>query len=192
MPAPALEDIERLLQPISADAPAGGSLRHDGINDKIREARREDDASIPQGVWERPLKVAEWGSVITLCTEVLERRSKDLQVAAWVAEAWTIVFGVPGAMRGLELVSGLLARYWEGLYPALDDGDDEPRVRVLDWLDGALARRLRSAKLGDERTEIAFGDWERARVSGDPEEGPTREGLLARMSMVGAPRWAAF
>jgi type VI secretion system protein ImpA len=191
MPAPTQTDLERLLAPISPDAPAGVSLRQQGTYDRIREARREDDASLPQGAWARPLKVADWGTVVSLAAEALERRSKDLQIAAWLVDAWALLHGIVGATRGLELVAGLLDRFWDGLFPELEDGDDELRARLLEWIDDALSRRLRAAKLGDDRVAIAFGDWERA-APGAPEgaASPTREGLLARMSMVGAAEWS--
>src|ERR1700722_6866094 len=70
-------DIEKLLSPISAEHPAGESLRYDGTYDKVRDARREDDASLPQGVWKTELRKADWHVVESLCTEALETRSKD-------------------------------------------------------------------------------------------------------------------
>ena len=75
------DDVERLLRPIPGDNPAGAYLRYEGTYDRIQEARREDDPTLPQGVWERTLKKADWKSVRTICTEALETRSKDLQIA---------------------------------------------------------------------------------------------------------------
>lgn len=192
MSVPTNDDIERLLRPIAGDAPAGASQRYEGVYDKIREARREDDASIPQGDWARPLKVADWNAVVSSATEALEMRSKDLQIAAWLADAWAQLHGVAGAKRGIELVAGLVERFWDGLYPLLDGDDDEPRARVLDWMDGALARRLRAAKLGDDRVSIVYGDWDRPVTMADAEGAPTRDGMIARMSLVGASRWAGL
>jgi type VI secretion system protein ImpA len=195
MPAPASTDIERLLAPISAAAPAGVSLRGESAYDRLREARREDDPSIPQGVWQRPLKIADYTGVVTVAVEALERRSKDLQVAAWLADAWAYLYGVEGLARGLELCAGLLERFSEGLFPQPEpDGDDEARGRVLGWLDDALVRRLRLAKLGDDRISLTFAEWEHAETGGGGDGGPgtTREGLLAKTSLVGAARWAAI
>jgi type VI secretion system protein ImpA len=194
MPAPATTDIERLLLPISAGAPAGASLRGESTYDRLREARREDDPSIPQGVWQRPLKSADYNTVVTVAVEALER-SKDLQIAAWLADAWAYLYGVQGLARGLELFAGLLERFWDGLFPELPpDGDDEARGRILGWLDDALVRRLRLAKLGDDRVSLTFAEWERAETGGGGDGGPgtTREGLLAKTSLVGAARWAAM
>jgi len=55
-------DLERLLTPISGDNPAGQFLRYEGMYDRIQEARKED-ADLPQGVWERELKKADWNKV---------------------------------------------------------------------------------------------------------------------------------
>lgn len=43
--------------------------------------RREDDPGLPQGVWERELKRADWDKALSLSLGVLRERSKDMQVA---------------------------------------------------------------------------------------------------------------
>ena len=48
-------DLETLLAPIPGDNPAGEFLRYEGTYDRIQEAR-EEEANLPQGVWERELK----------------------------------------------------------------------------------------------------------------------------------------
>ena len=190
MPEPTAADVERLLTPISAEAPAGVSLRYEGTYDKIREARREDDPSIPTGVWERTLKVADYGAVQKLGDEALERRSKDLQIAAWLVDTWAHVYGLAGVRRGIELTAGMCARFWDAMFPVIEDGEEEARARIFDWVDDALALRIRTAQLGDERAQLTFHDWERAKP-GVETDGPSREALLARMTMIGAARWAA-
>ncbi len=75
-----------LLNPISADKPAGENLRYAPVYDKIKEARREDDDA-PQGDWKRERKVADWPLAIKLISEALATKTKDLQLAAWLAEA---------------------------------------------------------------------------------------------------------
>ena len=59
-----------LLNPISADKPAGDSLRYAAVFDKIKEARREDDDA-PQGEWKRERKVADWPLTIKLISDCL-------------------------------------------------------------------------------------------------------------------------
>lgn len=187
------EEVERLLSPISAESPAGPSLRFDPLYEKLREARREDDATVPRGVWERPLKAADHAGTAALAADALAKRSKDLQLAAWLADAWVELHGLVGATRGLDLVQGLCNRFWEGLHPVLDEDGDEARGGVLSWLDEALARRLRGVALGGERGTITLRDWDRAASppADEEEHAPTRETLLARLSLVGAARWAS-
>jgi type VI secretion system protein ImpA len=193
-PAPTDTDIERLLKPIGADAKAGISLRYEGTYDKIREARREDDSSLPPGVWERPLKAADQSAVAALSADALEHRSKDLQIAAWLVEAWASLHGFLGAARGIALLAGLCDRFWDTMFPPLDDDNDEARARILDWVDDALARRLRAVRLGDERGPFTLADWERASAEPRPDDAgaPSREALLARISLVGSAHWAAM
>jgi type VI secretion system protein ImpA len=81
-------------------APAGRDLRYEGLYDRVREARREDDASLPQGIWKAPLKRADWAEVSTLCEQALTHESKDLQLAAWLLEAWLAVHGFRGLSWG--------------------------------------------------------------------------------------------
>ena len=81
-------DITALLQPLPGDAPCGVSLIHDLEYDAIRAARRADDPSLPSGIWQTALKVADWQAVEHGCRNVLATRSKDLTIAAWLGEAW--------------------------------------------------------------------------------------------------------
>ena len=95
-----------LLNPISADKPAGENLRYAPVYDKIKEARREDDDA-PQGDWKRERKVADWPLVIKLISEALATKTKDLQLAAWLAEALLNREGVAGLREVLDLIAGL-------------------------------------------------------------------------------------
>lgn len=131
-------DLEPLLRPLSPDAPSGRSLRYEPLYDQIREARREDDATLPQGVWQTPLKRANWSQVAELCQQALAHESKDLQLAAWLTEAWGIQQGFSGVERGLRLITALVERFWDSLWPALEDEDAEARLAPLAWLDDKL------------------------------------------------------
>ena len=82
-------DLQKLLTPVRGDSAAGRSLRYEPVFTEIRQAREQDDPSLPMGEWERPLKKADWKLVARLCSELIAHRSKDLQLAAWLCEAWT-------------------------------------------------------------------------------------------------------
>jgi type VI secretion system ImpA family protein len=138
-----LLDLDLLLQPIPGEAPAGPSLRYDPVFDALRELRREDDALAPRGVWRSRLKLADWPAVIAQTQSALATRSKDLQLAAWLAEALAVRHGLAGTTAGLALLAGLAGRYWPLLWPAAgEDAEEDARLTVLEWLDGKLAERL--------------------------------------------------
>ncbi|MCB1025438.1 MAG: type VI secretion system ImpA family N-terminal domain-containing protein, partial [Acidobacteria bacterium] len=83
--APVIE-LDALLKPIPGESPVGESVRYSGVYDQINEARREDD-DLAQGQWKTDRKIADYREVIRLAVPVLEKESKDLQIAAWLSEA---------------------------------------------------------------------------------------------------------
>ncbi len=139
-------DLAAFLAPLdtdTAEGPAGPSLRYDPVYGRIREARTEEDASLPMGEWTRPLKKADWRAAEMLCTELLQRRSKDLQVAAWLTEAWLHRHGIDGLIAGARLLEGLVREFWEGVHPRIgDDGDADMRAAAFVWANDTLAHVL--------------------------------------------------
>ena len=101
--------IDLLLTPITPDNPCGADLAFAPEVDEIARARLADDPSLEQGAWVTALKEADWKFVGKRCAALLETRSKDLQLAAWLAEASTRT----GGMRGLADGLGLVAALWE-------------------------------------------------------------------------------
>src|SRR5205085_3457300 len=85
---PFAPDLGPLLAPVPGAAPCGSSLRYDPAFLALRPSREEDDATLPMRECERPLKKADWRAVANDCLAMLTR-SKDLQLAAWLADAWT-------------------------------------------------------------------------------------------------------
>src|ERR1700747_1793185 len=107
---------EDLLQPIPGPSPSGPSLRYDSLYEKIKEARREEE-DVDQGDWKRPRKVADWPLVIKLASETLATKSKDLQIAAWLAEALLRQEGLRGPPAGLGVLHGPLEGFWDVVPP---------------------------------------------------------------------------
>jgi type VI secretion system protein ImpA len=158
-------DVDQLLEPISSEAPAGAFLRYEGTYDRIQEARREDDSTLQQGVWKRDLKRANWNSVSEICIEALEKRSKDLQIAAWLLESWIQLYGFAGAREGLKVLLGLCQAFWDTMYPSLED--PEFRLAPLNWINEKLFLRLKFVSITDPDTRgthvaYCFADWENA------------------------------
>ena len=158
-------DEEKLLTPISGDNPAGESLRYEGTYDLIQKAREEED-DLPQGVWEREIKKADWNKVKDVCIEALENRSKDLQVAVWLTEALLHLYGFSGVREGLKLLMGLCEGFWDHLYPEIDEDDLESRVSPIVWMNEKLFLKLKLVQVTQPESVDTFpytwADWETA------------------------------
>mgnify|MGYP006421639731 CR=1 FL=1 len=141
--APAQIDPEALARPLDGASPAGAQLRYDPVYDEVKEARSADAEYLPQGIWQRDIKRADWPLVAERAHEVLRGRSKDLQFAAWLTEAMTHLHGLSGMAVGMRVIARLSQGMWDDLYPEIDDEDGaEPRLLVLEWLDRVLPEAI--------------------------------------------------
>jgi type VI secretion system ImpA family protein len=112
------------------------------------------------------LKRADWQAGETICVQALETRTKDLQIAGWLLEAWLHVHGFPGVEAGLKLLTGLCKNFWDDLYPTLAGGDVEDRIAPIEWINQKLSLKLKQIPL-TRPSETApqshsFADWESA------------------------------
>jgi type VI secretion system protein ImpA len=126
-----------LLDPIPGENPSGENLRYAPVYDQIKEARREE-LDVLQGDWEREVKRADYAAVIKLASEALAKKTKDLQLAAWLAEALLRREGIASFHQALVFIRALLENFWDTLYPELEDGDPELRAGILEWLGSKL------------------------------------------------------
>jgi type VI secretion system protein ImpA len=137
---------EDILNPISGENPSGRNLRLSAVYDQIREARREDDL-LAQGAWQHERKVADHALALRLAQEALATQSKDLQMAAWLCDSLLRRDGIGGLRDGLVLCQGLVDRFWDTLYPQIEDGDLEDRVTPLEWIASKLLTPIQSVPL---------------------------------------------
>ncbi|HEY0777014.1 MAG TPA: type VI secretion system protein TssA [Gemmatirosa sp.] len=158
MPALDPDTLAAILAPIPGESPAGQDLRYDPRYDVVRDARREDD-ELPAGGLATERKVADWPRVQADAITLLSTGAKDLTIASWLTEALLKRGGIGGLTSGLTVVHGLVDQYWETLYPALEDGDEELRLGPLDWIGSRLAIPLRrTAVATDGLTFLAYRD----------------------------------
>ena len=157
------------LDPVSADQPAGTDLRWTAEWDRIKEARRADDA-LESGKWEKKeRKTADWRLVEDLSSGMLRKRSKDLQLALWLTEAGMKRHGFPGLRDGLRLTRELMVRYWDnGLYPPMEDGPED-RAGPFEWLNNKLVDSITALPItvrGDGGQDYSLIDLKDARWVG--------------------------
>jgi len=177
-----------LLNPIPGDSPSGQDLRYDPVYDKIREARRaEEELQLSEeasksDVWTRAVKKADYIQVIKLSTEALLKRTKDLQIAAWLTEAMLAQEKITGLTQGLELVRGLMERFWDTLYPGIEDGDLEMRAGPINWIATRLDIQIRRVPLTKNKLDW-FKFQESRRV---PDEKDANENEAKRVAREAA------
>ena len=162
-------NVEALLAPIPGDHPSGTNIREDSAAQPLyyklkdaraaaREAERRADSD-PDAVALPP----EWRQVQALAVEILETRSKDLEVAAWLTEASLRIDGFAGLRDSLAVTHGLVDRFWASLY-SLDEEDVGAKVAPLAGLngranEGSLIQPLRLAPITAPATGEAAGLW---------------------------------
>ena len=167
--------VENLLEPISAESPCGVDL---GYDPQFLELE-----TMLMGKEETQFAAAEepdWNSVVARCLELFQR-SKDLRVALRLSLGLLRTEGLSGFSDGLQLMKGMIERYWEPLYPRLDpDDNNDPleRVNVLASLATPIGTygdplqfigRIRQAPLAESSQigKISMADVERS-VTGTP------------------------
>lgn len=165
-PISSSEDVDPILMPLPGKFPVGISLRYKEVYDKIREARREEDPSLPQGIWQRPIKRANFKEVEALCVKALTTQSKDFQIMAWLIEAWFELYKISGLLKGLDICLGLCTRFWEDGFPSIQDEDVEYRVAPFHWLNEKFSPKLFSIYFTEPSSgitkEYTYRNWKDA------------------------------
>ncbi|KZD02667.1 type VI secretion system protein TssA [Oceanibaculum pacificum] len=142
-------DLAALRKPISRKRPCGPSPRDSGVTDAIKPLRKAQD----------------WAGIAQACQDALTASCKDLELAAWLTEAWLNRHGMAGLAAGLTVLADLAERFWGDIHPLPEAGDWGYRLAPLDWLE-----RLEAAVLTLPLTQPAepgvarysFYDWQMA------------------------------
>jgi len=153
-------DVERLLAPLSGDAPCGSDLEYDpAFMDMARLAAGKPAQEMGGQVI--PGEEPDWKSVRDNCLALWER-TRDLRVAVFLTRALVRLGGLDGLADGVALLRGLVSQWWEPVHPRLDpDDDNDPTIRVNAL--AALADRdltlgmLRAVPLANSRRAGRFG-----------------------------------
>jgi type VI secretion system protein ImpA len=89
-------------------------------------------------VWVTKARLADWAFICETCVEILEKRSKDIRIAAWLTEALLHEKGLPGLAQGLYILHRLIERYWDSIHTASESNDDEAKTAPIIWLNQKL------------------------------------------------------
>ena len=171
-----------LLLPIEGENPSGANLRYDPVYDKIKEARREENQP-PPGMTEADRKTADNPFVIKLATEALSKKTKDLQLAAWLTEALLKQKGFAGLKDGLLVCNGLLEKFWDTIYPEPEDDDLQARVAPLGFVGTKLELALKLVPLV-EKAPYSTVDYQLSRELGYEDQAKSDEAKKKRATLV--------
>jgi type VI secretion system protein ImpA len=164
--------LEQLLAPVSDKHPCGEDIAFSSELDAIATARQADDPSLEQGAWVTTLKEADWKFVANRCAELIETRSKDLQLAVWLAEASAKTLAFRGFGDSLLLIGALCERYWDQLFPMPDEDGFEQRIGNLCWIAARAPQLIRAIPITEgagSAFSISDFDGMRARAAGEGE-----------------------
>lgn len=177
-----LLDFDRLLAPVSDEAPCGESLRWDPAWDEISRLRKRQTDILGASEDVEP----DWPRIAELATDVLAERTKDLMIAGWLVESLVRTHGFAGLRDGLRLIRGYVEGYWDGIYPEVEDGDLQVRAAPLVWLtdpDGGarLPNLLREVPLANSPDDevYSWAYWN-ARFAPSQRDGEDEDAFLRR------------
>lgn len=120
--------IEELLQPVGEEDPCGPLLQADSdYVAMMQKAEGQPERGIGDNTI--PAVPPDWPAVLESAQSLL-KRTKDLEVAAKYAQAALRVDGFAGLDQGLELLGGLVERYWDRMHPS----SPVRRMNQVKWL----------------------------------------------------------
>jgi type VI secretion system protein ImpA len=156
---------QKLIDPISSsDDPCGSYLIYEKEYDDIKSARDEDDPSLPQGIWQKELKKADWHKVENICIDALTNKTKDLQIASWLMESWCKLYGISGLFKGTQLIKVYVDKFWKDVHPHIHEDDIEFRMAPFDWLNEKFAEKIPLMYITDRDSGDNYSliDWQNA------------------------------
>jgi type VI secretion system protein ImpA len=122
-------DLETFLTEISSDAPCGEDISYDSEFleiEKLAQGTEETQVGDQVLAGEEP----DWKKVRQKSLALLAR-SRDLRLILYLTLSKLSLEGLAGFHDGLALLSGVVERYWDHVYPQLDpDDDNDPMERM--------------------------------------------------------------
>jgi type VI secretion system protein ImpA len=173
-----LQNIDSLLQPVSADDPCGPGLEYDPAFlelDRIAQGKPEQQ----MGDTIVPAQEPDWKEVANRAAALLAK-TKDVRIAMRLARALLNTDGLAGLADGLVVLRGIVEAFWDGFYPKLDPEDDNDptfRVNILMGLcdSAAFIDRVRLVPLVSAKSFGRFSLRDFAVASGELPPAPGTE-----------------
>lgn len=135
--APANQQLAELgTAPISAAQPCGQSARYEPEFEQLEAELAKQESLTPSAV--------DWGKVVELSTTILQTKSKDLLVAAYLCRGLMETQRYAGLAQGLQVLRDLTQKHWDGLFPELKRM--RARATAVSWLAEKTGRQVRDIR----------------------------------------------
>ena len=124
-------DLEKLLQELGEDAPSGPEdLEYDpDFIDLAQQIEGTPEKRVGETIIEER-RDPPWREMKAKALALMAR-THDIRVAIFLLRALLHTDQLNGFRDGIQLLTGLVEKYWETLYPQLDpDDDNDPTQRV--------------------------------------------------------------
>lgn len=178
---PVYEDLKArvadYLEPIPGAAPGGINAKFEPAYEAIAKEVGKLDSPIGGAV--------KWPEVLEGAKELLQRTSKDLLLAAWVANGLYVTKQLDGLVTGTVLLTELFDRYWDTMFPEVSRL--RARVNALAWfLDRVNMTLASTAVTAQDRAPLfalgvamkKLGEVTREKFAGNgPAVGPLVESI---------------
>lgn len=178
---PTIEELKPraapFLAPISPDAPAGKSAKMEPIYEEV-----DKEAAKLTGLTGGKI---DWPGVVEKGSQILQKHSKDLRIAAFVSYGLYATQGIDGLVTGTVTMAEMIETFWPSMFP--EATRMKGRVGALQWLLDRLGENLPTRKVTGqdkaplEALEVAarrLAEVARAKYGSDcPAMGPTMEAV---------------
>ena len=133
--------VSLAVNPVSAASATGGSVRLDVSFETLKAEIDKISTTGPAGV--------DWKKVVALSSEILEKKSKDLLVIAYLCRGLFQLDGYPGLSEGLDALHQVMTTYWDTFFPDRPKG----RIAAIQWLSEKTSAgvELRDAREADRQ-----------------------------------------
>ncbi len=135
--------IEAGGAPVPGGDPAGSDARDEPEFEAIEAEVRRMETEGPAAV--------RWGNVSQNALALIQTRSKDMLVSAWLVYALYQTESYRGLAVGLAIFRDMIEVHWEGLQPPLKR--ERGRVAAAEWLVGRLAAPVGASEPGEADAE---------------------------------------
>ncbi|HEY6004272.1 MAG TPA: type VI secretion system ImpA family N-terminal domain-containing protein, partial [Anaeromyxobacter sp.] len=126
---------EPWIAPIQGASPAGAAARFDPEYQAIADEVGKLD--MPAG------GEVNWKKVVSSAGAMLQKKSKDLVMAAYLSHGLHVTQGLGGLVTGLVLLSETMEKYWDSMFP--EAKRPRGRANALQWFVEKTTNALASA-----------------------------------------------